>query len=344
MAPNWHCILCKAEQDTDIDLHISERHSEPDQKSRMIDGKEVMITDDQYVRDHADAGTDDPAVVIKQPKRTVVPIPDIFELLGIKEDDVEGVVTEVVGGASCTGYETKLVLEAIDEYSSFKVDRLHFVVSFLEWGFLTGFSESSEDAGGWFVRESVTSGSGRIYIKAADMLPEITDKLKEMGLGREFTFRRLGRHFAPKIPFLVSKNKSLSKFSITGTPISNRLGIDPALFLTCTSIFEYIKPLKKWTKEEHQAFIAHNASVQKEARGGQQEYQPQDLRIDPEMARKLRAEGESDFTKRYQGRFVDQKDFDRHSKGQEMFDNMLAKSNARAGMGTAGLGSSTPHL
>lgn len=344
MAPNWHCILCKADQDVDIDTHISERHSEPDKKQRMVDGKLVEITDEQYVRDNTEGGVDDSAVVTETAKRTAIPILDIFESLGVKEEDIESVQTEVVAGATSTDFETKLVMEAMDEYCNFKVDRLHFIISFLEWGFLSGFTENLAKAGGFFIRESITSGNSKIFAQCADMLPEIADKLKDVGLGRDFTFRRLGRHFAPKIPTLVAKNKSLARYSITGTPISNRLGIDPSLFLTCTSIFEFIKPLKKWSKDEHQAWVAHNTAVDKEDRGGQLEYQPQDLRIDPEMSRKLRQEGESDFTKRYKGRFADNNDYEKASKGQQMYDQMLAQSNARFGMGTAGLGAPSPHI
>lgn len=337
MAGTWHCILCKADQDTEIEAHIAERHSSPEPHKRIVNGQDVEITDAQYVRENSAEETLE-GEEEKKPKRTTPPVPGIFESLGIKEDDIEGVVTEVVGGGACSDTEAKLVLETIDEFCSFKVDRAHFIISFLEWGFLTGFSESSDDAGGWYVREHVTSGTSKIFVKAADMVPEISEKLKENGLGREFMFRRLGRYLGPEIPKLVSKNKSLSRFEIQGTPISQRMGIPPALFLTCTSIFDSIKPFNKWSKDELKSFMAHNASVKKVSRSGQKEFQPQDLRIDPEMAQRLREEGSSDFSRRYQGRFANSEDFDKASKGQEMYDRMLAQSNSRFGMGTAGLG------
>ncbi|EMR61649.1 hypothetical protein MGN70_003347 [Eutypa lata] len=338
----WHCAICKTEQDTDIDSHISERHSSPESRKRIVNGTEVNITDDQYVRANASGRGQDPGAALTKPVRTAPPPPGILESLGIKEDDIADAEVEVVGGASLSDIEAKLVFEAIEEYCGFKMDRAKTLVSFLGWGFLCSFGEEKDRVGGWYVKEHVTSGNGKIFLPAANLLTGVQEKFQEAGVEHDFTFRRFGRYLAPIIIKSVTVNPSLAKFKVRGTPISNRLGVKPSLFLACTSIFEYIKPMSEWTEEEYKAWDAQNSSARKMPKGQVDKFQPQDLRIDPEMAQRFREEGVSDFARRYKGRFVRPEDYEMHSKGQRMFDEMLAKSNARAGMGTAGLGSSTP--
>ncbi|KAF2652524.1 hypothetical protein K491DRAFT_718881 [Lophiostoma macrostomum CBS 122681] len=328
MARTFHCVICNTDIDVDLETHIAERHSEPGSKRRTIGEEELDLTDAEYVRRLAVAP---PAVPGRKAARTVPPPTDILESLGVKESDLGEAQIDVAAGAVCSKMEAKLVMEAVEEYVDFKIDRANWLISFVKWGLMTAFSEATEDAGGFVVKQNIVAGSEEVYVKMADILPEINDRLNDEGLGREFTYRRLGRYLAPEIPKMISKNPDLQQLARTGTPISNRMGIAPALYLTCSSIFESIKSLKDWTDQEKAAYFAYTASVKKVARGSKKDALPQDLRIDPEMASQFRAEGKSDFASRYMDRYRQDGDSasdGRLSRGSRMLNELLDRKNS----------------
>lgn len=319
-----YCIICRENVEEDFESHIAQKHSDPTTRERDVDGGRVDIADAEWVRLNKNVTRSGGKEVADS---TPAPSQNILESIGIRVEDVDSVETEVDAGASCSESEVKKVFEAVDSWASFKVDRAHFLVSFLDWGFRTGFSEELTEAGGWVVRSAVTAGDAKKFAKASELHASVRDWLGNTGTGRDFTFRRLGRYFGPTIPSVVSRSKALQRFSKHGSDISNRLGVAPVLFLCCTSIFEYIKPYGKWSDEELAAWQAHNASVKKLPRDARR--QPQDLRIDPESASSNRDSGISDFSRRLS---------DRYGHGQRMYDDMWGGKGTRSGDDKGGLG------
>lgn len=319
-----YCILCRESIDDDIESHIAQQHSDPAPKRRDVDGVSMDMSDAEWIRMNRNMTRSGGKEVADS---TPAPSQTILESIGIRVEDVDSVETEVDAGASCSESEVKKVFEAVDNWAGFKVDRAHFLVSFLDWGFRTGFSEELTEAGGWIVRSAVTAGDTRKFAKASELHASIRDHLGNTGTGRDFTFRRLGRYFGPTIPNVVARSKALQRFSKHGSDISNRLGVAPILFLACTSIFEYIKPYGKWSDEELAAWTAHNASVRKLPRDARR--LPQDLRIDPESASSNRDSGISDFSRRLS---------DRYGAGQRMYEDMWSGKGTRSGGDKGGLG------
>nr|WOC33731.1 putative coat protein [Nigrospora aurantiaca tobamo-like virus 1] len=327
------CILCQQTVTESLDSHINERHSSPEKKTRDLDGVPTDITDADWVRMNQAGGAGPSG---GGATGVVAPTPTIFDSLGIRMQDLEVAESEVEAGASCTETEAKKVFEAAEALVGFKIDRAHFLINFIDWGFRTSFSEELTEAGGWKVRSATTAGDKVQFVKVSVLHAAVRDHLGESDTGRDFTFRRLGRTFARQIPTLVTRNKSLAKYMRVGTDMSNRLGVAPAFFLCCTSIFESIKPYTKWSDDELAAWRAHNAAVKKVARDSRR--RPEDLRPDPEMAARFSDSGYSDWADRVSERYGHSGPSGQYGKGEDIFRRMWGNEDKRSPGDRRGIG------
>lgn len=325
------CPVCRRTVD-DIDAHIDESHSDPDAK---VDG----VPEADYIRDNissaAATGDDDaPADV----DATAVAVPSELDELGIKVDDLKNIRTTTRTGASLTVPEAKAVFTAIDELVNYRVHRAQFLVDFLDWGFRNSFSEELADAGGFSIVSDPTTPRRSNYYTVESLHTAINDHFAELGSGRTFTFRRLGRYLGRSIPVLVDNNENLRAFKAKGTPASNRLGVKPVHFLAVTSIFEYIKSFDKWSQDELRAHSAMVRSVLKQSSANNSEYMPRDLRPSPSQASTMADNGLNDFG-------VHQHILDREMGGRGKFDRglyeTLLKRASKGNPGRQGLGYSS---
>lgn len=317
------CILCAVGVD-DLEAHIAERHSDPTPHEREFEGTTRAIPDGEWIRLNRATRAHGES---RPSGNAVAPIPTVLEAVGVRLEDVPNVEPEVDAGASCSEHETKRVFEAVDSFAGWRVDRAHFLVSFIDWGIRTSFSEELAEAGGWTIRSAATAGDHTMFARASELHAAIRDYLGNAGTGRDFTFRRLGRTFGKVIPTLMAKNPSLARYMQHGSDASNRLGVAPAYVLATTSIFDSIKPYAKWSDDELAAWRAHNASVRKVARDSRR--RPEDLRPDPESASRSRDSGYSDWSQRLGARY---------GKGPEFFHGMLSGEGVRGPGDRRGLG------
>jgi len=327
------CPICSAKverEDHAVETHIAEAHSDPDAREREIGGSKTNVTDAEYVRAFVKG-----AAVVQEDENeatTIEPLTTVFDDLGIKMDDLVSPITTTETGAAMTGNEAKKALQAVDQLAGFRVDRAQFLVDVVDWGIRNSFSEELQDAGGMELVQDPTVGTLRRFVRVTTIHSEVSDYLAAGGSGRTFTFRRFGRYLGPQIPKIVDKNPSLCAYFRTGSPVSNRLGVNPVLFLTVTSIYEYIKPFGKWTSDELSAWGAMNRSVTKVGNAGSREYYPQDLRPSPSQAETYVDRHVNDFGLR---QTANTSDFAvNYGKGAKMLDDMLRSGQAgRTGVG-----------
>ncbi|AZT88676.1 putative coat protein [Acidomyces richmondensis tobamo-like virus 1] len=333
MSATFRCAICNIiVPRTELEAHIVERHSDPNPNPRVVGGEPIELTDADYVRMTIDDKSLQPEVV--GPPATVAPVASIFDEIGVKLSDFEHPAITTETGGECTAAEAKRVFTAIDTFAGWRVDRAAFIVNFLDWGFRNSFTEEIAEAGGFVLRQEPTAGQNSAFFTVATMHAAILDAFSAAGTGRSFTFRRLGRFFGRSIPSIIDKNPGLRRYYTVGTPVSNRFGVAPQHFLTVTSIFEYIKPFQKWTKDELAAWTAFNKAVTKVAKEQNRDFAPQDLRPQPSQASTLVDRNLDDFSKRHgaSNRGVDV--VADYGRGKEMFEKMLSSGQTdRSGLG-----------
>nr|QED42913.1 putative CP [Mycosphaerella tobamovirus B] len=331
MASTFRCILCHHTVQRDaLEAHIEERHSSPEKSNRYVQGENVELTDAEYIR----SSLDDRALNVDSdgPPLTVAPVPSVFDEIGVKLADFEHPTITTETGGECTAAEAKRVFAALDAFTGWRIDRAAFIVNFLDWGFRNSFTEEIAEAGGFVLRQEATAGQSAGFYTVSAMHTAVLDSFSAAGTGRSFTFRRLGRFFGREIPKIIEKNPGLRRYYSAGTPVSNRLGVPPTLFLTVTSIYEHIKPFQKWTKDELAAWTAFNKAVTKVAKEQNRDSIPQDLRPQPSRAETLVEERMDDFSARH-GMASAAAQY-QYGKGQEMFEKMLASGqNNKSGLG-----------
>lgn len=326
---NFVCKACKRRVPrSELEQHVNESHSSPQLRLFTVAGEEREMTEAEYVRstvderDEVDGGDEE--------QGTVAPASSIYDEMGIKLDDFSTVDITTVTGAVMTDREAKLMLEAVQDYVGFQIHRPTFVANLLDWGIRNGFTEELQEAGGFDVITDPTQPPQRKYVTAENLQRHITDYLTTKQFGRSFTFRRFGRFLGKEIPTICSKVPKLAKFYVEGSPMSNRLGVPPENFLCVTSIYEYIKPFKKWTLAERNAWEAHNRSVRKVARESDTGFLPQDLRINPSEAGTLVDRGHSDFAQRHRPTTSGSGEY---GKGEDIFQRMARGQTSREGLG-----------
>lgn len=311
------CIECGVNV-PDLEDHIQESHSDPDLRR---DGKPLA----DFIREKADgvSGADQD---LPEDEKTAIPASDPLAELGVRMDAMKNVSVSTETGASLTAPEAKRVIEAVEALAGYRIDRASFIVNFLDWGIRNSFSEELTDSGGFQIVSDPTVKPMKTYYKIMVLHAHINEHFNLKGTGRQFTFRRFGRYLGRSIPSIVQSNPTLNQFYVQGSPMSNRLGVAPALFLSVTSIFEYIKPYQKWTREEKAAWGAHNASVVKVANTENAEFLPADLRPSPSQASTLADFGGNDFGRRT-GLDESMKTY---GKGASIFEKMMQDQGKRS--------------
>jgi len=236
------CPICNQTVD-DIDVHIEESHSDPD---KLRDGK----SEADFIRMVLEAGdTATREVPVDVGGAVAIPGFDVLGDIGVKLADVARVTVTTETGSSLTGPEAKLMFVAVEELTTWRIDRASFIVNMLDWGIRNGFTEEHSEAGGFVIVSDPTTPLKEQFFKVETLAAHISEAFSRHS-GRSFTFRRLGRFLGPKIPAIVAQNEHLNRYFTEGSPMGNRLGIAPSLFLTATSIFEHIKPFQKWSSDE----------------------------------------------------------------------------------------------
>lgn len=320
----FRCPVCGVRVTyAEVERHIEEVHSDP----------EVGVTDEgtaaDRIRAFVNGGTDEEEQDFVDVAATATPGFDPLGEIGIRLTDVDAVVLTTETGASLTGPEARRVFTAIEEFVGFRIDRAAFIVNFIDWGIRNGFTEELADAGGFTVRSHSTVAHNEVYYRMLAIHNTVSDHFSSSGSGRTFTFRRLGRFLAKEIPKIVDRNPQLSRYYGEGSPMSNRLGIPPANFLTCTSIFEYIKPYRKWTSEEKAAWNAHNKSIVKQSNVQREDFMPTDLRPSPSQAETFVDNGTNDFAQRHTPA--------KYGRGGAMWEKMIAEAS-KGNPGRQGIG------
>lgn len=314
------CPRCSAKIDSSkLEDHIAESHSDPDVK---VDG----VVEADFIRRAVESGAHQPVGELPE-DTTEIPAFGVLEELGVSSSSVANATLTTEAGGALSSTEAKRVMSAVEKYLGWRYDRGSFIVNFIDWGIRTSFSEELAEAGGFTIISDPTIARQERYVKMIDLHAAITDSLADAGTGRQFTFRRMGRYLAKAIPRIVGENKQLSRYFTEGSPMSNHLGIAPVNFLTCTSIFEYIKPYSKWTADERSAWVAHNRAVVKVANTSNEAFLPADLRPSPSQAQTLIDGGANDFGRRHAPDY---------GKGRNLFERML--SGARASTDRTGMG------
>lgn len=315
------CRVCKRRLlRADLETHLAESHSNPTKRNFTVNGEEQLMDEAEYIRATIDSR--DEASEDQTPDNTVAPAPSIFDELGIKFDDFAGVDVTTMTGAVLTDREAKLMLEAVQDYVGFQIHRPAFIANLLDWGIRNSFTEELAEAGGFDVVTDPTQPPQTKYVKVEDLHHHVVDFFSTRQYGRSFTFRRFGRFLGKEIPKICAKVPKLAKYSVDGSPMSNRLGIPPQNFLCATSIFEYIKPFSKWSPEEKRAWEAHNRSVRKRPREQDTSFVPQDLRPAPSEAETMVEHNTSDFARRHRQSGLPTSDY---GKGLEIFEKMWSE-------------------
>jgi hypothetical protein len=293
MAP-FYCALCLKDVDELIDEHIASQHDSPDKKKHTVGGQEMQLTDGEFVK----------ASLTSTPKGKAkavtfsLPARDPVTELGVLESDIISAKSTVVGGGSCTKREANAAFDALEKTFGDRINKAQWLVDFVEWGVRNGFTEELQDAGGFDIETSKDLDPRSKFFTVETMQREIERSISSQ-FGRKFTFRRFGRYLGPSIPRMFEKNEQLSRLFETGTPLSNRLGVEPALLLATSSIFDSIKPYAMWTEAERDAHNAAVRAVEKQPR--QASTAPRDLRPQPDVARQAREELKSDFARAHPG-------------------------------------------
>jgi len=299
MSQQIKCPVCSRDFDRkEAELHIAEAHSDPEKKEWPGLPEGNTLTEAQFIRmalekpQEVDVGIDQPI--------TVVPPSTIFEDIGIKVDDFQHVDITTMAGATLTSSESKMLFNALEDHLGFKINRAAFVANFIDWGIRTSFTEELEEAGGFSVPSNPVSGKlQERYMTMLEIHKIVTEYFAAKGTGRSFTVRRFGRFLAPKIPDICDKVEKLKRYYTEGSPMSRRLGVRNKLFLTVTSIYEYIKPFDKWTRDEKAAWEALNRTITKQPRAQDTSFVPQDLRPRPYEAETLVETRSTDFARRH---------------------------------------------
>lgn len=317
------CPLCSVKfERASVEAHIAESHSDPLAKTAKGESECAFLRDFcSRLEDNDESHITEAAVSL--------PAMSVLEDLGVKAEDFERVEITTETGASLTPSEAKRVMEAIEAYVGFRIDRAAFLVNFVDWGIRNGFTEELADAGGFSIVSHNTVAAKEKYCKVATLHDIINESFNEAGTGRSFTFRRFGRYLAKSIPTIVERNEKLRKYYTEGSPMSNRYGVAPAQFLAVTSIFEYIKPYGKWSIAERSAWSAHNRNVIKPSNQANELYEPTDLRPAPSRAFRMIEEGKDDFSRR--------NSTPSYGKGETIFNKMFNDASKpkldRSGLG-----------
>nr|ATS94409.1 coat protein [Podosphaera prunicola tobamo-like virus] len=285
------CGLCSTPF-TDLEAHINESHSSPEPGE---DG----LTDAQRLRALVATAAENVENEVHLGTAAAENVFDALAELGVRREDLATCIVTTETGAACTTAEAKRAIAAVGTHVKFAFNKTDFIVNFVDWGIRNGFAEELAEAGGFIIRSDPSQPPREVYVKMEDLQTTIASELGRAGTGRSFTFRRFGRYLANSIPTIVAQNPTLNRYYLEGSPMSNRLGIAPKYFLTCTSLFEYIKPYSKWSNPERLAWNAHNRSITKVSTNQDIAFAPEDMRPSPAYAQIAHDEGKSDFTQRH---------------------------------------------
>lgn len=280
-----YCPTCKTDFVETVDEHIASRHDDisPTDINRLreILLKGVTATDDG--RNNNSSLSDNNSSSFVSP----------LSLIGVLDSSIAMVTVNADAGGLMSPREVREAFRALSTHTGWMIDEANWIVQFLYWGFNTSFTEELEGSGGWDVVQR--SGHNSLYVTVETMFQVMTEKSSS----RKITPRRFARFLAPDIPKIVEKNPHLRSLKTVGTPVSQRLGVAPELFLVVCSIYTAIKPYATWSAAENAAHDALLRSASKEARGDASQHAPRDLRINPEVAAEMNVLGRTDAHARY---------------------------------------------